>query len=250
MKNSLNKKVENLSNTIDKICVSIALPTYRTFPENKQDSILLKNLIGETEKNLINRFGKRETVEIIKRIQSTLNIDMSYNLDSLHVFVSNNTTEVVRLPISIKSSEVIVNDSFDTHYLTETIENSKEYLILVLSQSGVQLYDALNENIVSEIENNNFPFDKNELYLSNPDKSSDAKRVDNLVREYFNRVDKAVQEVHKATNLEVVVVSTPRNYQHLIHVSDNEKVYLGNSPINYNDVALHTLGKQAMQLVK
>lgn len=251
MKNSLNKNLERLVHTQEKVNLSISLPTHRTFPDNQQDVVLLKNLVVESEKNLINRYGKREVSGILEKLNLVIEkVNENENLDSLHIFISNEIFEIINLPIPIENSEVIINDSFNVFYLTKAMEQFKEYLVLVLTQNGVKLYDAISNTVVSEIENDDFPFEDNNLYLTHSDKSSDAKQVDNLVREYFNRVDKAIQKIHNETGLRIVVVGTPRNYQHLTHVSDNNNVYLGNSPINYNDVSPHRLGIQSWELIK
>ncbi len=59
---TLLKKLNELSKESNKINLTISLPTNRTFPDNQIDAVLLKNLINEAEKNIINSFGTRETV--------------------------------------------------------------------------------------------------------------------------------------------------------------------------------------------
>lgn len=251
MKNSLSKNLERLVNTKDKICLSISLPTHRTFPDNKQDVVLLKNLMTEAETNLINRFGKREVNEIVNKLQSVPDeINENHNLDSLHIFISKNVLEIIRLPLSIKISEVIINESFNEFYISKALQLYKEYLVLVLTQNGPKLFDAMRDTLVTEIQNDDFPFEENNLYLTHSDKASDSKQVDNLVREYFNRVDKAIQKEYNSNGLPVVVIGTPRNYQHLLQVSDNKNIYFGNSPINYNDMSPYKLGLQSWDLMK
>jgi len=245
---SIAKKLSQLKNCKDSICVVISLPTHRSFPENKQDDILLKNLAAEAEKNVIHKHGKRDTVKIIETLQSIPDtIKSDYNLDSLHVFISEQTFEVVRLPLKMNTSEVIISDHFDTNYVQKFLDESKEYLILVLGQGGVHIYNALNNHILHEVRNEDFPFAENRHYITHADKASDGKKLDHGVKEYFNHVDKAVQLLCRSTGLKTIVVSTPRNYQHLMTVADNTGSYLAHSKINYNDIAMHTLGKQAWE---
>ncbi len=246
---TLKKKIEKLNKLSEEICLSISFPTHRTFPDNKQDLILLKNLISEAEKNIINRYGKRDSGGILENISKILErVDPNYNLDSLHIFVSEDDLEIIQLPITIENSEVIINHKFNLFYLEESLKKRKDYLILLLSQSGVQLYEAMNNTIISEIQNQDFPFAQNNHFITHSDKASDAKLVDNMVKEYFNKIDKAVQKVCLETELSVVVICTPRNYQHLMTVSDNISSFIGNSPINYNDVSLHSIANQTWNL--
>jgi len=247
---TLLKKLNELAKESNKINLTISLPTNRTFPDNQNDAVLLKNLINEAEKNIINRFGKRETVEILENLSKVNDVvKINYNLDSLHIYVSENTLEIFQLPLELENSEVIVSEKFDLHYIQDFLNNTEEYLILVLTQSGVKLYDAVNDSVISEIQNDDFPFEPNSHYITHSDKASDAKQIDNMVKEYFNKVDKVVQKVYNTSKLSIVVISTPRNYQHLLEVSDNPQVYKGNSAINYNNLSLHSIGEQAWELL-
>lgn len=248
---TIGQKIKDIESIEGKICISISLPTNRTFPDNQTDGILLKNLIAEAEKRAIEKHGKREAEAVLLNLQKVPEmVDPNYNLDSLHVLVSENGCEIVKLPHPINESEVILSESFDIHHIIKAIEDCNEYLILLLSQSGVHLYNAINDQIVDELRNEDFPFGENPHYITHADKTSDAKQLDNNVREYFNRVDKAVQRVFNQTGLKVHVVSTPRNFQHLQQVADNAAAYYGNSAINYNDTELRTLANQAWETIK
>jgi hypothetical protein len=107
---------------------------------------------------------------------------------------------------------------------------------MLLSQSGIQLYEAVNEDIINEVRNDDFPFSENEHYNTNPDKASDAKHLDNLVREFLNKVDKALVKVHNETELKCVVIATEDNYSRLQQVTDKPSIYLGYANIDYNKV--------------
>ena len=48
--------------------VSISLNTHRTFPENAQDEILLKNLLNQAEKRVIAEFGRRSETSLLEKI--------------------------------------------------------------------------------------------------------------------------------------------------------------------------------------
>lgn len=247
----LNSTIQQLKKTSGQACITISLPTHRTHPQNQQDAILLKNLVKEAEDKLVDRYGKREYPDTLKKLEKVdQNVDIQHNLDSLHIFLSEEVQEIITLPVAMNTSEVIVGDHFDVQYLQEFAESSKEYMILLLSQGGINLYDTLNEHIVREVRNDDFPISQNTHYITHSDKASDSKQVDNAVKEYFNHADKAVQRAANASGLKVVVVGTPRNYQHLMAVADRKETYLGNSPINYNDIARKTLGEQAWAVVQ
>lgn len=248
---SLKEKLKQLSSRSDEISVTISMPTHRTHPDNRQDEVKLKNLVKEAENSLTDQFGKREAGRVIEILETTAGeIDHNYNLDSLHLFISENTAECIRLPFPVEKGDVVIDDRFDVHSLEEALEKSREYLLLLLSQGGVQLFDVMNDNIIEEIRTDGLPMSENRHYITHADKASDPKQVDNQVRAYFNKVDKAVVEVHRETGLPVVVTCTPRNYEHLLSVADKPGMYIGNSRINYNDIKPDSLGKNAWDLLK
>lgn len=121
---------------------------------------------------------------------------------------------------------------------------------MLLSQSGVHLYEAMNDGILQEIRNNDFPFSENRHYSTSATKSSDPKHLDDLVREFLNKVDKALVKVHNETDLNCLVVCTEDNYSRLQQVADQPAVYRGYANIDYNNVATHQIVKQAWKLIK
>lgn len=200
---------------------------------------------------LVKQYGKRDSQAVLDKID-TISDDINYNysLDSMYIFLSEDTTEVIRSPLDVPHNEVIIGDRFSTDHLSDTLSRNREYLILLLSQSGVSLFDSLNDGISSEIRNEAFPFDENPYYITNKEKLSDTKQADNKIRHYLNKVDKAVGAVHLESGLKCLVICTETNYSRLLQVADNKNIYLGYSPVNYNDISLHTLGKQAWNHLK
>lgn len=232
-------------------CVTVSLNTHRTHPDNLQDVVQLKNLLKEAEERVVNEFGKRPVqslLALLSEIES--DIDPNYNLDSLHIYLSNDTKEIVKSAWPTEEAGVQVSDTFNVRPLIKLYNRSEEYFILLLSQSGVSLYTAVNDNIVNEITNDNFPFTENRHYNTHPDKGSDSKHLDDLVREFLNKVDKAVVRMNNETGLHCVVICTEDNYSRLMQVADKPSIYIGYANIDYNNTAKHTLAKQGWELVK
>ena len=226
--------------------VTISLNTHRTHPDNAQDAILLKNLCAEAEKRLIDEFGKRPVAKILDDLSALPEqIDIQYNLDSLHIFLSNDTKEMLKSTWPTTMQGVYIDERFAVRDAIKAYNRSESYLLMVLSQGGVQLYEVINDAIVEEIRNDDFPFKANPHYITHSDKRSQASLMDNMLREYFNKVDKALVKVYNQMGLPCVVISTEQNNSHLMHVADRPAVYVGHSAINYNAMAEHDLGKQA-----
>jgi hypothetical protein len=247
----LYSTIQNLASNNGQPCVTISLNTHRTHPDNVQDSVNLKNLCKEAEERLLNEFDKRSILPLLSNLEAIQKeIDVNYNLDSLHVFLSNDIKEVVRSSWRIDADSVQISEKFALRGVINAYNRSKEYGILLVSQSGVQFYDAMDDAIVEEIKNEDFPFSENPIYTTNKEEISDAKRLDNKLLEFLNRVDKAVVKYYNLNELPVVVVSVADTFHKLMEVADRPRIYLGHVNVNYNDTATHTLAKSAWELVK
>lgn len=243
---SLKTKIEELSGENSSPSVSIALNTHRTRPNYDLDVIALKNLIKDAESKLRTDFPKKEVESIMEKLNAIANeMDKSRHLDSLHIFVSDTVKEAITVNETISKNYVHVGKRFSIRPLMKAFLASQNYLVLVLGQGGVQLYEALNDELLHEVKNDDFPFSENPHYTTDHLKRSDTKQLDNLVREYFNKVDKAVTRVYHEELLSIIVVSTEGNYKFLMEVADNPSIYKAHVPINYNETGSSQLGKQA-----
>jgi hypothetical protein len=248
---TLKQKLEALATEKNTPCVTISLNTHRTHPENVQDIILLNNLLKEAEKRVVKEFDKISVSSLLKKISSIENeIDVNYNLDSLHIYMSNDTKEIIKSAWPLNENSVHISDAFNIRSLIKSYNRSEEYFILLLSQSGVSLFNAINDEIINEIRNNDFPFAENSYYNTHSDKGSDSKHLDDLVREFFNIVDKAVVKINHETGLNCVVICTEDNYSRLMQVADKPSIYHGFVHINYNNTNAHHLAKQGWEIIK
>lgn len=248
---TIKQKLEKLATEKNTPCVTISLNTHRTHPDNTQDEIQLKNLFKEAEERVVNEFGKRSVSSLLERLSKIESeIDVNYNLDSLHIYLSNDTKEQIKSTWPTNEKGVHISNTFNIRSLIKSYNRSEEYFILLLSQSSVNLYSAINDGISNEIKNNDFPFLENQHYNTHSGKKSDSKHLDDLVREFLNRVDKAVVKMNNEMGLKCVVICTEDNYSRLMHVADQPSIYIGYSSIDYNNTSKHYIAKQSWKLVK
>ncbi len=202
-------------------CITLLLQTHRTRPANQQDAIQLKNLIKEVEERLAKEFDNREIAIYSEKLhQISEAIDHNHNLDGLAIFVNQDEAEYVRLPIAVESRAVI-DQTFATRDLVRAMSVKQSYFILTLNQQESRLYEALGNEIVREIKESEFPYTQTMDVIS---KEKAAQGLDdNLLREYFNQVDKAFQEVHKRYPGEVVLVGSDRNIGYFHEVTDDAR---------------------------
>jgi hypothetical protein len=247
----VSNKFRKIAEERNNPCVTISLNTHRTHPDSLQDEVLLKKLLREAEERVISKYGKKSVAPLLKRIDVVANkINRNYNLDSLHLFLSNDTEEIVKLPISTLENVVQVADRFNIRTLIKAYNRRDEYLIMLLSQGGVSLYHAVNDKITEEIQNEGFPFATNPHIVTDREKRSDAELMDDMVREYYNKVDKALVKIYNETGFPCVVVCTELNFSRLMEVTDKPEIYLDFEPVNYNDISVHNLGKQGWKTIQ
>ncbi len=248
---TIKQKLEKLATEKNTPCVTISLNTHRTHPDNAQDIVQLKNLLKEAEERIVSEFGKRPVASLLERLSEIENeIDVNHNLDSLHVYLSNDTKEMIRSVWSTNENGVYISNTFNIRSLIKSYNRSEEYFILLLSQSGVNLYNTINDGIVNEIKNDDFPFSENQHYATHSGKGSDSKHQDDLVREFLNKVDKAVVKMNSETGLNCVVICTEDNYSRLMQIADQPSIYIGYSSIDYNNTSKHIIEKHSWELVK
>jgi hypothetical protein len=242
--------IEKLAAETGNPCVTISLNTHRTKPDYQKDRIILKNLCREAEKRVIAEFGKRDVMALLKKLALVPEeTDMSLNLDSLHIFLSNKTREIVKSSLPAHKDRVEISEHFSLRPLIYAVARVEEYLVLLLSQGGTQLFQASNDHITGEVQNRCFPFGESPLFHTDRKKLSDPEAVDKMVREFLNRVDKAVVKEHNMTGQECMVICTEDNYSRLLQVADRPDIYYGYADINYNNVATHFIAAQAWKTI-
>jgi hypothetical protein len=174
----------------------------------------------------------------------------NHSLDSLHLFISNDTCEILKSSWPAAQEGVHIGETFAVRPLIKEFTRAEEYLVLVLSQHDVHLYHAYNDHLQHEIRNADFPFSENRHYITFPDKRTDAKAMDDQVREYFNTVDKALQKVAAESGLHAVVFTNNDNFSQLMSVSDKPATYYGHSALDTHHTNNTELGRAAWEVVK
>ena len=247
---ALKQQLKNLANVTDIPCVTISFNTHRTHPDNEKDAIILKKLCVQAEERVIKEYGKREVSGLLEKIRNIPNeVDINYNLDSLHIFLSENVKEIVRSAWPTAEDLVHISNSFAVKPIIKAANRNEEYYILSVSQSGAFLYEALSYMVVEEIKNEDFPFPENTHAANGNEAKSDGKQVDNMVREYLNKIDKAVVKLHNQSGFPCVVICTENNYSRLLQVADKPDMYLGYSSKDYQNRKPHQLVEQAWEIV-
>jgi hypothetical protein len=243
--------LQTLIRVQDELCVTISVNTHRTHPDNLSDRIKIKNFTKEAIDRLLDKHGKKDVAGLIEKLEKIAHdLDINYNLESLHIFVSATIAEVFKSSWETNQEGVHISNTFAVRPLVKEIGRQTSYLVMLLSQSGIHLFGALNGRIVEDISNEEFPIPENQFYNTFPDKGSDAKHLDDLLREYLNRVDKALLRYIGEEKMVTLVFSTEDNYSKLLQVADRPSIYYGYLPIDYNNIESHQLESRAWKFMK
>jgi hypothetical protein len=246
----MNIKLKELKDIISESCVTIILNTHRTSPDNKKDSLTLKNLIKEAEERLFADEDKRDANQLVERLRHLESkINHNHNLESLILFVNEDIAEYTRLPIAVEE-RVIIDHTFATRDLVRALHLESNYFVLVLSQQKVRLIEAFNDKVVNEI-GNPFPIENTQFYSTNKAELSNASKLTNLIAEFFNRVDKEVNIIRKQNPLPVLVCTEKSNYHEYLKIAD-QKQSIFDTYLNKNrvDEKAHAIVTEAWKIVQ
>lgn len=246
----MNVTLKELKDTVSENCITIILNTHRTSPDNKKDALVLKNLIKEAEERLLSDESKKEAQQLVKSMRTLeAQIDHNHNQESLILFVNENIAKYTRLPISVED-RVVIDYTFATRELVRALHHEANYYVLLISQQKVRLIEAFNDKVVGEV-SGSFPMENTELYSTSRDELANAKKQRNLLAEFFNRIDKAVNEVRKTNPLPVLICSEESNYHEYLKVAD-QKHSIFETYLNKNrlDEKAHHIVSEAWKVVK
>ncbi|HHE33067.1 MAG TPA: hypothetical protein ENL07_10760 [Chlorobaculum parvum] len=133
-------------------CISIFMPTSRTFPDNSQDPLRFKNLVSKVESDGVVFVGKREIAPLIERLRAVQD-DASFwkhTLDGLAVFITPDYFRIFRLQESVIEQAQISNSLY-IKPLIRAYQTAERFQVLALTRSEVKLY-AGNRHELDEVE--------------------------------------------------------------------------------------------------
>jgi len=230
-------------------CVSILLTTHRTHPENAQDPINLKNLVAQAEARLLKDYDKRHVSAVLDHINKAVAaMDHMTNLEGLALFANNDMAEVVKLNIPV-TDRVIVDRNFATRDLLRDLQGGANYYILTVSGSKSRLIQAFRDRVIVEYgAQHTFPIE-NRMYSTHAAERTQSGVEENLMKEFCNRVDKAMKEVYALRPLPIIVAGDERAIQFLLAVADDRSAYIGSITGSPDELKAHELSEKAFKEV-
>ncbi|MBC8162525.1 MAG: hypothetical protein H7Z42_15045 [Roseiflexaceae bacterium] len=235
-------------------CLTITLPTHRTSPDNRQDSIRLKNLVRQAAASITDDLGKRNAETVLSALEQLAEtIDHEHNLDGLALFVSANLVHSYRLPFSLPE-RVIVGESFFIRDLVYAYNRTPHYWVLALSEQPTRLFDAVRDDLEEITTGSSFP-----LTHTGPGGASrlpggqgvnrSAYRDDHM-RAFMRSVDQALGRYLVADPLPVVLVGVDRWLSFFREVSNNNEYILTTLTGSHDTTSAYDLGQLVWPLAR
>ena len=134
-------------------CLSLYQATHRRHPENEQDPIRYRNLLGELEASLRRGYPSREVRPLLEPFQALAHNAAFWNhtLDGLAIFGSPGTFRVYKLPRAVPSELAVVAESFHAKPLVRMLQSADRYQILGLNRHEARLFEG-NRDTLHEVE--------------------------------------------------------------------------------------------------
>jgi hypothetical protein len=177
--------------------VSILFPTHRQHPENKQDSIRIRNLVNEAKNRLLKEFSNRDIKDLLSNLDEIVNkIDYNYTLDGMAIYISNEHSFRYDLHFPVKE-RVQIDKSFAIRDIVFGINRSEMYYTIMISEKETKLFSCVRNNL-DENKSEYFPF-QNTLYLTDTSDTSNDRIHPNLERSknYLREIDKRIKIINE-----------------------------------------------------
>jgi len=138
-------------------CISLYQPTHQHHPDNQQDPIRYRNLLGEMEHSLRQKYPTREVRTLLEKFQALARDDRFWNhrTDGLAILSSAETFQIFELQRTVPEL-LVVADSFHTKPLLRILQSADRYQILSLSRHEAKLYEG-NRDALDPVELTDVP---------------------------------------------------------------------------------------------
>ena len=252
--------------------VSIYQPTHRYFPDNKQDTIVYKNLLRKIDHSLNLHDDKIFTDTIMKPLYQLEDDKNFWNntLDGIAVLAAKNKCIIYHLRGPVKEFAVVAN-SFHIKPLVQAFQSVESYQLLGLSRTSCSIYQG-NRYGFSEITTDpNFPSAMEDILrdqYSEPyagqgsfggisetavshGQGDKKERDDKDTEKYFRNVDRFVLENYsKPSKMPLILVALKEYHSLFGGLSHNPYLLEEGINISYDALEMEEINSKALELLR
>lgn len=231
--------------------VSITLPTHKTFPDNRQDPILLKNLLSRAEKRLLEEFDSEQAGDVLSNLAAAAeSVDHNMNREGLAIYANGNMHRVYKLPFP-PDERVVIDKTFHTRHLVHTMNRSERYWLLVLSKRPTRLFQG-SLKCLSEHTEDPFPMQYSEEtgkpLMSRGRGIRKSKIRDEYHLQFFRDIRDSFEEIHGKDPLPLFIFGTEKFAS--VYATISNVPVAGTMNGNFDKASEDELGRKAWLLVR
>lgn len=252
--------------------VNLFMATHTQAPENKQDSIVFKNLIAKAKDKLSLDFKPMEVERFIQPLEELERESLfwAYNHAGLAVFVNRENCFVYRLPEPVRH-QVILSEYIHFKPLIRMFQSVIHYYVLALSRERFKVYEVYHKSI-DEIH-----FEKDVLILAKDvigDQRSEPymsiggfgtsgtqamlhghggkkEEIDIDTEKYFRYVDQTIYEhLTKEKAIPIVLVTLHKNQMIFRKISKNKHLFNEAVVMSMEDLTKQDLYQETIKVIE
>ncbi len=247
------KQLSQLQGRREYPSISILMPTSRSAPDNRQDPIMMKNLMKQAVERLTREYEPKEFTEVMQRLDAAAaGIDYQHTLDGLALYASASYDAVHYLPFPVKE-RVVIDHTFATRPLVIALHRSPRYLVLALSENSTRLFDAVRDTL-TEVTENGFPVAYEGAGSAEPiPKSQEIEKsryMDEKRRQFFRKVGQQLAALYGDEQLILVLAGVDRHQALYREANGQPSQSIAGIPGNHDDTPAHELGRLAWPVVR
>jgi hypothetical protein len=234
--------------------VTIYAPTHRSYPDNQQDPVRVRNLVKEAKERLAREADKTVASALGDSLDEVVEtIDFEHTLDGLGIFVGGDVAVVHLIPFRTEA-QVVVDETFATRHLVYALNRSPRYRVLSLSEKPTRLYEGVHTHL-DEVIDHRFPFVNLGPEGTGPVKGTPQGRSsvrDERHRAFFREISRRVGELHASEPLPLVLVGIERYQAFFREVAANTPhgdAIVGTVAGSHDKTPPHELGQKVWPVV-
>lgn len=251
--------------------ISLYQPTHRHFPENKQDTIVFKNLLREIE-NELKQHDEKEMINSIMKPFYELEHDRNFwnsTSDGIAILANRNKCIIYKLQIPTKEFTSVGN-RFHIMPLVQAFQSMESYQLLGLSRTNFSLYQGNKYGFSEIVIDPDIPRTLEQvlgkeltdsyltqgsfggtggpaIYHGQGDKKSE---IDKDTEKYFRYVDRFVLDNYsKPSKMPLILVALKEYHAPFKKISDNPYLIEAGINTSYDSLELEQIKSKAMEII-
>lgn len=203
--------------------VSLFVPVYAASAEDRhQTPVRIRNLIRQTEERLIQEFARGDIAPLLDRLQTLAGeVDPQHKAGGIALFANAGFGRSFYLPFSVEE-RIVINHVFALRELVVASARTPRYRVVSLTEKRTHVFEGADGHL-KEIKDGVFPLAHEVEGVQTELPSTfgvDPSRVsERAEREYFQRVIRALEEVHDAEPLPLVLAGVERTTRYFYELA-------------------------------